>query len=126
MDKALVGHAILVIEDEPMILMDIIDLLESAGALVTTATRVRDGMIAAMQPFSAAILDVRLPDGDIHPVASTLVERDVPIVFHSGNTQMGDLEAQFPDAAMLTKPVARSELLQTLIDRVHAGRPPNV
>ena len=65
------GQSILVLEDEPLIALDICEALKGAGASVFVANCLRDALALADHPdLSAAILDFGLSDGDAGPVCS--------------------------------------------------------
>jgi DNA-binding response OmpR family regulator len=84
-DMALTGHTILVVEDEPLIALDIIEGFKAAGALVHAAHNLRDGMRLADHPdLSAAVLDFAFSDGEGSTLCQRLSERHVPFVLHSG------------------------------------------
>ena len=119
--EALAGRTLLVVEDEFLILLDIQYVLEEAGAAVVTAASVEEGLRALETgPIDAAVLDVRLPDGEVFPVAERLAARDVPMVFHSGHADRKDLEKQFPSAIALSKPAPEMELVAA-VSRQAAG-----
>jgi DNA-binding response OmpR family regulator len=65
MDRPLGGCSILVVEDEPLIAMDVVQGLEAAGAAVSVARTLKDALdkVEALE-LSAAGLDHRLRDGD--------------------------------------------------------------
>lgn len=114
MDKPLDGCTVLIVEDEFLIMLDLQSQLEDVGAVVVTASSVAEGMIAAEQPLDAAILDVRLPDGDVFPVATYLTKRNVPIVFHSGHARSASVISQYPSAITLSKPTNEQLLINTV------------
>ena len=59
------GRSILIVEDEPLIALDITDSFRSAGASVDSARNVQDGLRLAVHPdLSAAVVDFGLGDGD--------------------------------------------------------------
>ena len=123
MMRHLAGCDLLVVEDEFLILLDLCTILEDQGARVTTASSVADGLAAARadRNFAAALLDVRLPDGDVFPVAEELVKRDVPLVFHSGHAQSGELKERFPNAIALSKPAAERVLIDAMVRTARAN-----
>lgn len=97
-----------------MILLDLQYLLESEGADVVTAVTVEEGLEAAGAIYSAALLDVRLPDGDVFPVAEELSRRQVPLVFHSGHAQAEAISERFPGATTLSKPAPETMLIEAI------------
>jgi DNA-binding response OmpR family regulator len=85
----LTGHSILVVEDEPLIAMDIAGGLRKAGALVMTAHTLCDGLRLAGHPdVSAAVIDFRLHDHHGTALCECLNERGVPFVLHTGYTHI--------------------------------------
>ena len=108
------GRRILLVEDEFLIRLDIQTLLEDAGAEVVDADTVASGLEMAGGPFDAAVLDVRLPDGEVFPIAETLAARDVPIVFHSAHVRPDDLMDRFPHALTVPKPCATDAITSAL------------
>jgi DNA-binding response OmpR family regulator len=106
------GRAILVAEDEPLIALELKDLLEEAGAKVISAPTVQRALEAAQRPaLAAAVLDHRLADGDACLVCEQLRARNVPVLIYTGS-ELGDLT--LPDACILAKPAGRDRILATL------------
>ena len=116
------GATVLVVEDEFLILLDLEHVLTSAGATITTASSLAEAMAAAGQRFDVAILDVRLPDGDVYPVARMLMESDVPIVFHSGHAHNDNIAGDFPSAVALEKPAREQVLIAAVEGQIAAAR----
>ena len=110
------GAEVLVVEDEFLILLDLQHVLESAGAAITTAASLAEALAAAERRYDVAVLDVRLPDGEVYPAARRLAERDVPIVFHSGHAHNDNVAEAFPSAVALEKP-AREQVLIAAVER---------
>jgi DNA-binding response OmpR family regulator len=91
-NSALSGHTVLVVEDEPLIALDIVDAIRSAGAVVLTAHGIADGLLLATHPdLSAAVLDLGLSDGIGTQLCEALNQRQVPFVLHSGYADMHDV-----------------------------------
>ena len=62
---SLEGRSILVVEDEPLIVMDISQAFEATGAALTTTNTLKHALILVEHDgLSGAILDHALPDGD--------------------------------------------------------------
>ena len=73
------GCTILVVEDEPLIVMDISMAFESAGAHLTTTNTVKHAkLLVEHDGLSAAILDHALTDGDSTSLCTRLTERGIP------------------------------------------------
>ena len=111
---------ILIVEDEFLIALDIENLIIDCGLSVygpyDTVGDALDAIITQM-PL-CAILDVRLPDGDIFPVADKLYEKHVPIIFHSGHANVVDLQTRYPSSTVCQKPASLDELKLSLMEAV--------
>jgi DNA-binding NtrC family response regulator len=118
MQDQLVGQNVLLVEDEFLVAMDLRMMLEDAGAAVTAVDTVTAGLDAAQggPGFAAAVLDVRLSDGEIFPVADALTARGVPLVFHSGHARIEEMRSAYPHAATLPKPAPEAALLRAVTD----------
>lgn len=91
MSSALSGHTVLIVEDEPLIALDIAEALRDAGASVLTAHRLADGLRLARHPdLSAGVLDFGLSDGLGTELCHALTQRGVPFVLHSGYQHVHD------------------------------------
>ena len=92
MEKAcLIGCSVLVVEDEPLIALDIVEQLRQAGACVFTAHHLQDGLRLASHPdLSAAVVDFGLQDGDGALLCQRLQEHGIPFVLHSGYSHLPD------------------------------------
>jgi CheY-like chemotaxis protein len=79
---------ILLVEDEPLILMDLEFAAEDRGCEVICATSCAEGVRAVEDAdyLSAAVLDVSLKGGEnCEAVARALDERGIPYLLHSGD-----------------------------------------
>ncbi|MEE9382276.1 MAG: response regulator [Nannocystaceae bacterium] len=114
---------VLVVEDDPDMAANIIEILEDCGGAAPrwapdkgTALRV-----AARRPIGAAVVDIRLPDGDGVALVSELsedVEGGLPVVYITGyeadaRPVAGALQGAAP-SVLLRKPFAAHELLRAL------------
>ena len=103
--RCLRGSLILVVEDDPLIALDLKATLEHAGVVVLgPAGRVRDAMLLAEKSLPvAAVLDVRLEVGTSLPLAKWLAERDIPFLFQTSDPAL--IDAAYSAAPVLRKPV---------------------
>ncbi|GGY55575.1 response regulator [Parvularcula lutaonensis] len=111
------GRRILVVEDEFFIALDIQQVVEEEGAEVTTAMSLDDGftaLSASRDGFDAAILDIRLGDTDVFPLARVLIERGVPVIFHSAHLGHLNIARDFPTAMALDKPAPSESIVGAL------------
>ena len=112
MTRSLEGLELFLVEDNFLILYETRLILQEAGAAVTTAGSVGQGLALCDRDYHAAILDIDLPDGNVFPVAERLVGQHTPLIFHSGSSAHDPSILQhFPDAAVLIKPVSETQLI---------------
>jgi DNA-binding NtrC family response regulator len=120
---ALRGCSILVVEDEPLIALDIVTALELAGAHATTTTTVRHALILVEHDgLSAAIMDHALSDGDSTQLCVRLKARGIPYVGYSG---FGPVEGASENSLYISKP-AKMDVLMSAVEGLLAGRPPRI
>ncbi len=101
------GLTFLVVEDEPLIAMDITMALEEVGAEVTSTTSVkRAKLLVEHDGLAAAILDHSLGDGDSSALRARLKERGIPFLVYSGFEATG--------APHLAKPATPAQLIAAL------------
>jgi len=82
---SLEGRSILIVEDEPLIVMDITQAFEPTGAALTTTKTLRHAMLLAEHDgLSGAIIDHALGDGDSSLLCARLKERGIPFMIYSG------------------------------------------
>lgn len=116
------GLAVVVVEDEPMLLMLLEDMLDEIGCrLVASAATVGDGLAAVDErEFDIAILDVHLGRDVVWPLADHLVEEGKPFVLASGDDGRL-LQDRYPSATILAKPYELDTLTKALSDAVRPG-----
>jgi DNA-binding response OmpR family regulator len=106
------GIRVLVVEDEPIIGLDIRQQLDNAGfEVLGPATSVADALLLIAEPgCDAAILNVNLGNETSEPVARKLHASGKPFVVLSG-CSMDDLPPSFNGSTFLTKPAPIAELV---------------
>ena len=113
---------VLVCEDEAIILMDLCMMLEECGCeVVGQCVSAQQGLqlLSTVSP-DAAILDVRVKDGDVFPLARKLRDSGVGIIFHSGHAVPEQIHREYPAANVCTKPTAAHTLMESVLDVVGA------
>ena len=119
MQRPLTGRVILVIEDEPLIAIDIQDAFEDAGAMVVVARTLAAALVEVEDnSISAAIVDHALGDGDSSEICARLKERNVPFVTYSG---FAHLEGACAGADHVNKPASPSVLVATVTGLLARG-----
>ena len=106
------GSSILIVEDEPLIVLDISMAFESEGAHLTTTNTVKHAkLLVEHDGLSAAILDHALPDGDSTSLCTRLTERGIPFLMYSGFNTTDDACKSAPH---LKKPASHAQLLDAM------------
>jgi len=115
--------AILVVEDEPFIAMDVALAVEDAGGVVIGPAASVAEAIQLLQTCRAAgaILDVNVLDGEITPLVERLIGDDVPMVLQTGVGLPAALAARHPDLVVLIKPIVAAVLVSRLA--IMLGKP---
>ena len=110
--SALIGKRILVVEDEPLLAMDIAGQLEDAGAeVIGPAADVVEALgLIERYRFDAALLDANLDGTPVDAIAASLAARQVPFVFVTGYGRES-LPDAFGDVDLLPKPFNIGQLL---------------
>ncbi len=114
---------VLVVEDEAVIAMLVEDMVSDFGSEVVgpVATITEALRLARDAELDAAILDVNVGGAVIFPVADTLQERGVPVIFATGYGS-GTMPQRFSASPTLPKPFAY-ETLAAALRAVLANRP---
>ena len=109
---SLEGRAILVVEDEPLIVMDITQAFEATGAAVTSTNTLKHALILVEHDgLSGAILDHSLGDGNSSLLCQRLKERGIPFMIYSGYSIV---EGPCRDALHISKPAAEGALVAAM------------
>ena len=99
----LAGRSILIVEDEPLIALDIHAAFSAAGANIVSASDNREALRLIGSPdLSAAVVDIALGAEDCCRVCKRLADSGVPFVFYTGEARTEVLR-QWPKAPVLTK-----------------------
>jgi DNA-binding response OmpR family regulator len=109
---SLAGRSILIVEDEPLIALDIVGAFQEAGAVALIARSLADAIrLVEHGEVSAAVLDFGLGDGDSDAVCRRLAERGIPFVLHSGYTRHG---LACGTGTVVPKPASPVKLIETV------------
>jgi response regulator RpfG family c-di-GMP phosphodiesterase len=99
----LAERCILVVEDEPLISLEITARLQEAGARVLSASYLEKALgLAECANLAAGVLDFDLGKADSTQVCWKLASRQIPFLFHSG--RLYSEFRQWPCAPVLLKP----------------------
>ena len=107
------GVCVLIVEDDALLLMELESILQDAGAEIVACCRnVKDGLTALEQkPLAAAILDVRIGQETIAPLARQLVNRRTPFLFYTGQVENDPALAEWSDHMVLSKPARPAAII---------------
>ena len=70
--------------------------------------------LAAAEPLSGALLDIKLNSEEIWPVARILLDRGVPFIFCSGHFDRDSLPREWSTFPILTKPARARQIVERL------------
>jgi len=105
---------ILMLEDEPLILMDLEFAAEDVGCRAFCASSVSEAMaiLDGAEPIDTAVLDVTLKDSETCvPVAHALAERGIPFLLHSGDLDRQNETVRGLQAELVAKPASADRVI---------------
>lgn len=112
---------VLIVEDEPAVLLGLADIVFNRGHEFMTARTLRHAWMRLACSFDVAILDVRLAEDNVFPFARELQRRHIPFGFITGLPEAIVEESGFEHHLVATKPpseAAIAEMLQRLAEHV--------
>jgi CheY-like chemotaxis protein len=111
----LAGRTILVVEDEPLVALEVVAALKACGAHVVSASRVAEAVSSvALHKIAAAVLDINLGGDDCSGLCHHLSQHQIPFVFYTGYATAPD---GWSDAPVITKP-AEATLIVERVERL--------
>ena len=72
--------------------------------------------LAAIDGVGAAVLDIRLGDQTVDPIARQLDERGVPFLFYTGQIDTDPIRRKWPDHKILAKPARPQCIVMAVAD----------
>jgi DNA-binding response OmpR family regulator len=110
---SLAGHSILIVEDEPLIALDLRSAFERAGANVITAHSLPEAVRHVDEDsLSGAVLDYGLRSEDGDALCGRLIQRDIPFILHSGYEYVSDARH---GGVVVPKPAKPEVLIEALL-----------
>ncbi|HZP98203.1 MAG TPA: response regulator [Reyranella sp.] len=114
-DGVLGGWGILIVEDDPLIALDLEQIVKGAGGRVVGPTgrvsKARE-LVARERP-DAAVLDVRLASGDTLGLADELLRCGIPFLFQTSDRSA--VNERHGGAVILAEPFRPEQLIDALI-----------
>jgi PAS domain S-box-containing protein len=110
--RGLEGKRILIVEDEPLVAMELESNLTAAGCEVIgpAGTLEQAKSLVAEREFDAALVDVNLAGRAVDEIAAALTQKNCPFAFVTGYGREA-LPRGFQDAVLLGKPFGRAQVL---------------
>jgi CheY-like chemotaxis protein len=118
--RKLSGKRLLVVEDEPLVSLDLMACIEDADGIVVGPTgNQKDALgLIETETIDAAVLDANLHGKPVDQIAAALAQRNVPFVFVSGHSREG-LPAAFAKAPLVSKPFSHQQIIDALSKLLH-------
>src|SRR5665213_1182679 len=109
--------SVLVVEDAPLIGLDLEDAVEGLGHQVVGPIAELDKALelATIAALSCAILDINIRGGHSYPVADILLKRGLPVLLLSGYVSQ-TLPVRLHEEARLPKPFTGAQLDKAIRD----------
>lgn len=116
--KAVRRLAILVLEDEPFIALDLQLAFEDEGAEAHIATTCDDAIaIMARVDLDAAVLDVNLGGGQTcEQAAAALRQQNIPFILHTGDLDRQGEMLRSLEAKVIPKPTPAIHVARSLLE----------
>lgn len=112
--------AVLIVEDEAVIALDLQDMLEAMGCVVPAIAATAEEALAAVERHrpDLVLLDIHLSDGSDGVAVATSVRArwQVPVIFltaHTDGATLGRIAATEP-VALLIKPFSEHDVVQAV------------
>lgn len=102
----LTGRRVLIVEDEPLLALDLaLSSEEARGEVVGPVATVAEALAMLAQGWvEAAILDVHLADRDVAPLAHVLLAGGACVVFHTASPVPCEIVERFGPVTICLKP----------------------
>ena len=107
------GETVLIVEDEPLIALDVHAIASEDGASVIAALSCKEAKkMATSCDISVAILDVRLDNEDCTElICHHLRARKIPFMFYTGFNKH-EIMSMWPDVPVIEKPASQTLILE--------------
>jgi CheY-like chemotaxis protein len=111
----LARRSILIVEDEPLVALDVHRVLSAAGAGIISASTPGEAIkLLSFAEVAAAIVDVQLGSDDATHVCDFLARRRIPFAFYTGRADTTLLRAQWPAVPVIKKPATSQDIVSIL------------
>ena len=104
---------VLILEDEPLIAMDLEDIvLETLQADCVWASSLQEGLLCIQQGVDFALLDFELGAENSLPAASRLEAMSIPFCFVSGS--LAEVPGRYSKVPKIAKPYKSADIVRAL------------
>jgi CheY-like chemotaxis protein len=111
------GLRILLVEDDPLIRIDLETSLAELGAIVTAVSDVRKALTALeASKLDFAVLDFELSAETSEPVADAARVRNIPFLYLSGYSEHDERFSRWPGIRVLAKPLSAARIAHGIRD----------
>src|SRR5262245_53046862 len=105
------GRSVLIVEDEPLIALELHNALCASGASILRATAIQDALqLIGCSQICAAIVDVKLGNEDCSSICAALAKRSIPFMFYTGYSAIALTAWAVP---IVTKPAESRAIVET-------------
>lgn len=107
---------ILIVEDELFAGLDVAEELEAKGYVVYgPISNMRSAeQVVSLYQFGAAILDYQLQDGTSYDLALQLLDKDIPVLFYTGNAAELRSDPIADRTMIIDKPASTDEIVAAI------------
>jgi ActR/RegA family two-component response regulator len=114
---------VLLVEDEPLIALNVEHHLRKAGARVITAGYLDSALPMTEHPdLSGAVIDLCLGAESATPIFQRLADRNVPFVVHTGYATDA-LQRDWPEVPIIQKPAFAGQITNALAQSLSTAYP---
>ena len=118
--RPLTGTSVLIVEDEPLIALDIHAALSAVGASIIAATKGAEALqLIRIAEIAVAVLDINLGDVDCSALCRALARSKIPFLFYTGHPN-AEILKQWPEATVLIKPAHTGVIVECVAALVGA------
>src|SRR5688572_1033426 len=115
--ELLQGLRILLVEDDPLIRLDLETSLTELGAIVTAASNVGKALEALkVSALDFAVLDFELGAETSEPIAQAAQARNIPFLYLSGYSEYDERFSRWPEIRVLAKPLSAARIARGIED----------
>jgi DNA-binding response OmpR family regulator len=119
--NSLENKRILILEDDPLLALDLEDFFTELGAkVIGPVSSVEQALQAVSTGVDGAVLDLNLRGVYSYPVIEALAKAGTPLVVCSGYAELPDTRTELTDIVLLPKPCDLRVLQARLAEQIAA------